>query len=276
MAGTGTRPRARDAVLGSVIALALVSNAGGVNRIRATEPGEAVAVSCSNAVEAFLLAIRDDFQRRTGHDLRIQCGLAAAVLDRVRGGGSFDAIILPPSMIDGLAGAGRVSPVGRRVLGRSPVALAQRAGSAKRSTRTIDELRGVLEASPSIAFANQGVSGQFFMSLLRRWNALDGFATRLRPMDAGPAVSAAVVKGEADLGVLPVSEIVSVPGIEVAGVFPPALDAYVVMEAAASTEQANAARVQAFLEFLASAESTRALQQHGFEAVGRPKANAPN
>ena len=45
-----------------------------------------VAVSCSNAVEALLGSVRDDFTRDTGYGLRFSCGLAASVLERVRGG----------------------------------------------------------------------------------------------------------------------------------------------------------------------------------------------
>jgi molybdate transport system substrate-binding protein len=225
-------------------------------------------VSCSIAAEAFLRDVQADFQRRTGHAMTISCDLAASVIDRIRGGTTFDVVILTPALIDELAATGRASPGSRRTLGRSPIALAQRSGQPKRSTRTADELRAVLAASPSIAFAKQGVSGVFFLNLLRQWSATDAFASRLRPMDAGTAVSGAVARGEADLGVLPVSEIVSVPGIDVAGVFPPALDAYVVMEVAAAQAAAQTARVKAFMQFLASGDAIASLKRHGFEAAG--------
>ena len=60
-----------------------------------------------------------------------------------------------------------------------------------------------------------------------------------------------MARGDADLGVLPVSEIVLVGGVEVAGVFPRTLDAYVVMEAAALAGTADLPHVKAFMRFLA-------------------------
>jgi molybdate transport system substrate-binding protein len=255
-----------------VVWLALVVSIPALEGSRTAQPGArgVVSVACSNAVEAWLNDIRADAQRRLDLDVLISCELAASIAERIRGGGPFDLVILPPALVDELAAAGRVAPASRTMLGRSPVALAQKAGLPTRSTRTVDELRAVLMASPSIAFAKQGVSGVFFTNLLRQWNAMDGFSGKLHPMAAGPAVSASVARGDADLGVLPVSEIVSVPGLAVAAVFPPALDGYVVMEAAAATEKAETPHVRAFMRFLASADAIASLKRHGFETARKP------
>jgi molybdate transport system substrate-binding protein len=105
----------------------------------------------------------------------------------------------------------------------------------------------------------------FFTNLLQQWKLTGSFASKTRPMDDGPSVSGAVARGEADLGVLPVSEIVTVPGVEVAGVFPPELGGVVVMEAAAAAGKVDAPHVKAFVEFLSSPESVAAFKRHGFE-----------
>jgi molybdate transport system substrate-binding protein len=231
-----------------------------------------VSVACSNAVQAFLNDIRDEFQRQTGHDLRFSCGLASSVRERIRAGDALDVVILTPALLDELAASGRIAPGSRTLLGRSPVALAQRAGLPKRSMQSVEELQAVLAATSSIAFAQQGVSGTAFMALLRRWNVTESFASGLRPLEDGAAVAAAVARGDADLGVLPVSEIVSVGAVEVAGILPRTLDAYVVMEAAAVAGTADAPHVKAFMRFLASADVVGSLKRHGFETHREPAA----
>jgi molybdate transport system substrate-binding protein len=253
------------------LVLALVCRAGAYGQAGTPAAGETVAVSCSVAVEAFLHDIRDDFRRSSGHDLGISCALAASVLDRINAGGTFDIVILPPAMIDGLAAKGRAASATRTMIGRSPVALAQSAGRPARPTQTVDELRAVLDQSPSIAFARQGLSGVFFTNLLKQWQLTVSFASKLRPRDTGLDVTAAVTRGEADLGVLPMSEIVSVQGLEVAGVFPAALGGFVVMEAAASSDKANRAPVTAFASFLSTPESIAALKKSGFERADAPR-----
>jgi molybdate transport system substrate-binding protein len=265
------RPRGTHA--GIVVWLVLVISMLTLEGSRATQPGAAhtVSVACSNAVQAFLNGIRDEFQRQTGHDLRFSCGLASSVRERIRAGDALDVVILTPALLDELAASGRIAPGSRTLLGRSPVALAQRAGLPKRSMQSVEELQAVLAATSSIAFAQQGVSGTAFMALLRRWNVTESFASRLRPLEDGAAVAAAVARGDADLGVLPVSEIVSVGGVEVAGVLPRTLDAYVVMEAAAVAGTADAPHVKAFMRFLASPGAVGALKRHGFETAGEPR-----
>ena len=139
---------------------------------RATQPGapRTVSVACSNAVQPFLNDIRGGFQRQTGHELRFTCSLASSVRERIRAGDALDVVILTPALLDELAASGRIAPASRIPLGRSPVALAQRAGLPKRSMQTVGELQAVLAATSSIAVAQQGVSGTVFISLLRRWN----------------------------------------------------------------------------------------------------------
>jgi molybdate transport system substrate-binding protein len=247
--------------------VAMLAVVGGVTPgalTRQPSATDVVTVSCSNAVEALLGSVSDGFTRDTGYSLRFSCALAAAVAERIRARDAFDIVILPPQMIDGLAALGQVAVESRTRLGRSPIALAQRAGLPPRPARTAEELRAVLVASPSIAYAKQGLSGQFFTALLGRWTLLDAFAPRLRPMAAGAEVSAAVAVGDADLSVLPASEIIPVRGVMIATLFPPALDAWVVMELAAARDRADTPPVAAFVRFLTSPQAALALERHGF------------
>jgi molybdate transport system substrate-binding protein len=261
---TSDRGRSRI-VRVAIVVLALLVPWGPRPRAEQTS-APPVVVLCSVAVESVLQGLRPTLLRDARVNLQASCDLAASVADRVRSGAAFDLLVLTPGLIDALVAEGRLAPTSRVLLGRSPVALAQRTGGPRRDVSTPDRLRAVLTASPSIAFARIGVSGTVFTTLLTKWGVAEAFAPKLKPLGAGSDVTAAVIRGDADLGVLPVSEILPVAGLEVAGRFPAELAAYVVMEAAASARAADAPSVKTFLAFLRSPEATRAFERAGFDA----------
>ena len=77
----------------------------------------------------------------------------------------------------------------------------------------------------------------------------------------------AVGRGEAAIGVMPLSEILPAPGLEVAGLFPSAVQDYAVMVAGISQRTTRAALVQSFIDFLMSPGATTVVKNKGMERV---------
>ena len=76
-------------------------------------------------------------------------------------------------------------------------------------------LKRTLLASKSISYAREGASGAFFTELVQRLGLADALKSKIKPTTTGEEVSGSVARGEAELGVLPVSEILPVAGVEV-------------------------------------------------------------
>ena len=76
-------------------------------------------------------------------------------------------------------------------------------------------------------------------------------------------------RGEAELGVLPLSEILPVPGVEVAGTFPADMQDDSVMVAGVGTAAAHSAAARALIEFLTSPAALPVIQQKGMERASR-------
>jgi hypothetical protein len=83
-------------------------------------------------------------------------------------------------------------------------------------------------------------------------------------MSDGAGVAQAIVTGEAEYGVLPVSEILPVPGLAVAGEFPSELDAYVRLEGAVRTGLPADAPPHRVLAALISARAAPVFERRGF------------
>jgi molybdate transport system substrate-binding protein len=145
------------------------------------------------------------------------------------------------------------------------VALAIRRGAAKPDVRTIDALKASLLASRSIAFAKEGSGGVYLMGLLKRFGLYDQMTPKFKPTTTGDDVSKAVAAGEAELGVLPLSEILPVPGVELAGTFPPDVQDYSVMVGGASASAAQSPAVRALMSFLTSRGINHVIEQKGME-----------
>lgn len=190
-----------------------------------------IRVLCSNGFRAVMQDLVPQFERATGHTVTVRYGLSTAITRQIEAGEPFDLAVLTPSLIDDLIGKGMLAGGTHVVLARSAIALANRAGSPKPDVRTPDALRRTLLASRSIAYAREGASAAFFLGLVQRLGLTESLQSRIQAVASGEDVGASVAGGDAELGVLPVSEILPMNGVDVAGTFPAEVRGYVTMVA---------------------------------------------
>ena len=74
-----------------------------------------------------------------------------------------------------------------------------------------------------------------------------------------------VAAGEADIGVLPVSEVLHAGGVELAGVFPSEIQFIQTFSAAVVAGATEAQAGQRLIEFLSSARAAEAIRKSGLE-----------
>ena len=74
-----------------------------------------------------------------------------------------------------------------------------------------------------------------------------------------------ITKGEADIGIYPVSEVISVQGIALVGLLPPSLQSLIVYGAGVLAASAAAAPAEAFIGFLTDRAHRAVWTQAGFE-----------
>jgi molybdate transport system substrate-binding protein len=230
---------------------------------------EQITVLCSNGFKAVLQDLAPQFEKATKHEVVIRYSVSAELKRRIEGGEPFDVAILTPGLIDDLIKTKRVAADSRAPLARSGFALAIRRGAPKPDVRTVEALKATLLASRSIAFAKEGSGGVYLMALLKKLGLTDQMAPKLKPTTTGDDVSHAVAQGEAELGVLPLSEILPVPGVEVAGTFPTDVQDYSVMVAGVGASAGHSAAGRALIEFLTSAAAFPVIQKKGMERASR-------
>jgi competence protein ComEC len=105
----------------------------------------------------------------------------------------------------------------------------------------------------------------FFTDLVRRLQLVEALKATIKPAATGEEVGASVARGEAELGVLPLSEILPMPGVEVLGMFPAEVQGYAVMVAGASPGAAQSAAVKALITFLTAPAALPVITKKGME-----------
>ena len=224
-----------------------------------------IRILCSNGIKAVMEELVPQFERATKHQVAVTYGLAAALKRQIDAGESFDVAVLTPAFMDELIKAGRVTADTRAVIARAPMALLVRAGARKSDVRTTDALKRTLEGSRSIAFAKEGASGVYFAGLIEKLGLGESLRPKLKPTTTGAEVGAAVAKGDAELGVLPISEILGVTGVEVLGPFPSDIQGYAVMVGGVGSKAAQGVAARELMKFLMSPAALPVIKKKGME-----------
>jgi molybdate transport system substrate-binding protein len=234
------------------------------------QPGIASAatikVLCSNGIRAAMEELTPQFERLTKHKVEITFGVSALLERQIEAGESFDLAVLTPPLIELLVKRGKIAPDSGTVLARTGEGIAVRAGAPRPEIGTTEALKRTLLNSKSITFAKEGASGLYFADLVQRLGLADALKSKFKITANGAEAGALVARGEAELGVLPVSEILAVPGVEVLGTFPAEIQDYVVMEAGVASGSAQNAAAKQFIQFLTAPAAAPVLKKKGMEA----------
>jgi molybdate transport system substrate-binding protein len=224
-----------------------------------------IRVLCSMALKAVAEELFPQFEKSTNHRVVVQFALAATQKQKAESGEPFDLIVVTPAMLDDLIKQGKVAADTRSVVARSGLALVIKAGARKPDIGTVDALKRTLLDAKSITYTKQGASGVLFEGVIQKLGIADALAPKTQYTSVGEEASANVVSGRAELGVLPVSEILPVKGAEVGGVFPGETQQYIVMAAGVSAKAAQGAAARDLLKFLMAPSALPVLKAKGME-----------
>ena len=245
-------------------AIAAIAFACALTVVRAADD---LTVLSSNGYQAVLEDLAPRFERATKRKLAVTYDLAATLRQQIEGGRSFDLAILTPAAIDELIKAGRVTAASRTPLARVGLGFAIRAGARKPDVTTADAFKRTLTDAQSITYVKEGASGVAFAALLQRIGMADALKPKTKLASTRDEVGEVIVRGDAQLGVLPVSEILPMKGIQLGGAFPADVQTYIVMVAGASARSADSKGVDELIRFLTAADATPVLTAKGMERV---------
>ncbi len=229
----------------------------------------------SMATRHVLADLAGAYESRTGTGVSIESVGGVDAARRIHSGERFDFAVLAADAIDALQSAGRIVQGSTIGVARSRVAVAVAAGSRHPDIGSEAALRQALLDARRIGYST-GPSGACLARLLDRWGIAAALEPRMVQASPGVPVGALVARGEVELGLQQLSELLHVPGIEVVGSFPPGIEADTVFSGAICAASRRREAAREFLSFLASAAANGVKRRHGMESASdRDGADAP-
>jgi molybdate transport system substrate-binding protein len=180
-----------------------------------------VRVLTAGAMKETILALAPDFERATGHKVMLDNDTAGALSRRIEGGEAVDLAVITAPVVDGLIGKGKLAP-GRIDLATVGIGVAVKAGAPLPDISSLDAFKRLLLAAKSIAQvdpASGGTSGIYLVGLYERLGIADQIKPKLVFVRGGSSAPL-VAKGEAEIAIQQISEIIAVPGVAFAGPLP--------------------------------------------------------
>jgi molybdate transport system substrate-binding protein len=237
---------------------ALIAAVLGPSAARAAD----IKVLSGGAMKLLMEAVAPQFERASGHKVTFGFGPTLSQKKLIEDGATFDLALLPREVIDELAQHGKTAGSAIDVT-RSAVGVAIRAGAPKPDIATADAFKRALQNAKAISYSD-GPSGVYIASLLQRLGLAEEMKAKTR-LAKGRPVADLVAKGEAEIGMQQITEILPVKGAELLGPLPDELQSIIVYAAGigAAAKEADAAR--AFVKFLATPEVVRVIKAMGME-----------
>ena len=208
-----------------------------------------------------------EFERSAQIKLAVESGIAPTLARRIQDGEYFDVFIGPTPLVNSLLQTGKLRNDSRVPLARSGVGMSVRAGAPKPDIDSVEAFKRTLLNAKSIAYLKTGASGVYLAGLMERL----GLASAIEPKLVRPEtdiVSEMVAKGEVEIGLVVITQILTTPGIDLVGPIPEEVQHYVQWDGAVSAGSSVPEQGAALLSFLKQPRSTAVMKRQGMEASG--------
>lgn len=234
-------------------------------------PAEAaeIKVISGSAVVPIMDVLVPQFERATGHKVISDFdGAIGAMTKRIENGEAADVIIVSRSQIDSLEKHRKVIPGSAVEVGKLGIGVFVRKGAPKPDITSVEAFKRTLLAAKSIGYNDPAAGAPvsiYLIGALERLGIAEQMKTKTVVFKQRSERFAAVARGDVEIGFNQISEIVAVPGIELVGPLPAAIQNYTLLTAAivASSKQPEAAR--AFIHYVSSPAAAAVMKAKGFE-----------
>lgn len=222
-----------------------------------------IHVWTARAIATVLAAIGPQFERTTGHRLNVDSGLPDDFQRRANAGDPCDIIVSGSAPVARWIKEGRLVAETRTDIARSGVGVAVRSGARKPDIRSVEAFKQSLLDAKSIAYLRVG-SGLHVADVLERLGIAETIKSKVTRPESD-IVSELVARGETELGMVVITQILTTPGVELVGPLPPEIQSYVVFTGAIATNSRAPEAARELMKFLTGATAAPVIRAQGME-----------
>jgi molybdate transport system substrate-binding protein len=235
-----------------------------------------IRILSSGSLTGALSLLVPEFQKSSGNTATVEYGPAGAIAGRIQKDDAADVVILSRSQLEKLASNGKVAPGSLVDIAGISLGVAVRKGALKPDLGNVEAFKRALLSARSIGYRDPvtgSTSGTYTANLLERL----GIAQELKPKlvldrtngDAPENVFLGVAKGDVEMQIGQITEIVIAPGVDLAGPLPREIQNTTLMAAGISTTSKVPADAKALIDFISSPSAAAVLKASGFQPVDK-------
>jgi len=233
-----------------------------------------IKVLASGSLKGALSRLAPEFQKSSGHTATIEYGPAGAIAGRIQKDDAADVVIVSRSQIEKLARDGKVRFESLVNVAGIALGVAVRKGAPKPDISSVEAFKRALLSARSIGYrdpATGSTSGTYAASLLERLGIAEELKPKLRldrtEGDVPENVFLVVARGEIEMQIGQITEIVIAPGVDLAGPLPSEIQNTTVMAAGIAATSRAPEAAHAFIRFISSPSARAVLKATGFVMV---------
>src|SRR5215475_13697416 len=207
------------------------------------------------------------FEQKTGHKVRATFGSGGGTNNRLIKAELFDVPEVQPPL-EPVVASGHVVKETETPLAVVWVGVAVKAGAPKPDISTAAAVKAMLLAAKAIAYPNAAsgaAAGVSFNETLERLGIAEQMKPKIKIAQGGRGAMELLAKGEVDIGLTFISEIITEPGVEVVGPLPRDISSPTALVGFISAQSKEPEAAKALLRYLSSPEAAAVYKQRGMQ-----------
>ena len=208
------------------------------------------------------------FERDTGNKVAIRYEIYAGQKNAIEAG-DFDVAIFGKAQIEAMTKQNKTAAGSSADIARTSIGVAVKSGAAKPDISSEEAFKRTLLAAKSITYTKESQTGVYLTRQLERLGIAATIKDKLQLQPGGAMTTPAVARGEAELGIVLVSDILGTPGVDLVGPLPATLQHYVMQTAAVGATSKQPASGAALIKYLTSPAAGAVFKAKGFEPPPR-------
>jgi molybdate transport system substrate-binding protein len=234
-----------------------------------------ITLVAPGGIRAAVQQLIPGFERATGHTVKATFGSGLGTKRQVAAGDPFDVPIVQPPYPE-VVSSGNVVADSATPLAAVAVGVAVRTGQRKPDISTPDAVKKLLLSVKSFSYPDPGggaAAGVSFTNTLKQLGIFEMVQPKIHLARGGAAAMEALAKGEVEIGLTFVTEILTEPGVEAVGPLPASISTPTSLVAFVSSHAKNAAAARALVQYLSSPGAAATYKKVGMQPVATKPSN---
>jgi molybdate transport system substrate-binding protein len=231
-----------------------------------------VTLVAPGGIRAAIEQLIPGFEQKTGHKVKATFGSGLGTKQQVARGEPFDVPIVQPPYAEVVA-SGNVVVNSATPLATVAVGVAVRTGQPKPDISTPEAVKRMLLAAKFISYpdpAGGAAAGVSFNETLKTLGIAEQMAPKIKIARGGAAAMASLAKGEVEIGLTFISEMITEPGVEAVGALPRAISTPTALVGFVSAHAKAPEAAKALLAYLSSPAAAAVYKSVGMQPSTSP------